>query len=828
MRYKLLRKRGVYIIMNFNLLSFLMIILIISITPVSAALISEGNENTRVSRLNVVQDEVNISEDDNGLNNIHSSVMGLRNCSYSLKNDSLSVKDRFRGYDWRVWKWPGITINIIKKLGSMMVTALNLASSVNKLKTNVDSFKTVQYDSIDDSSFDKDAKSMAQKLSKNMDTTFTAKKVNTSEIKKGDIVQYISQGKYPRYLEVVDIIKPSNGENGTGRQLLDHSYNVPVFVLKGMGDKEIKTFNNDYMELVPNKPVNVDRLLQNSVQIQQKDIKKTRNNAQNAEKTVDKIDTDYLACLMGGIVLGGSGVVCMGVGLLSAPIPPLSTPLFVLLGILTGTGFLCGMISLGLYTIKEDYVKKANKLKNNADLNENDLNNYIQTEKNNEPLSMNITTFDGIPIIKKPPIPNWKELQFTLIEKPLNGDLLPGPGLQFLYNPHDGYSGNDTFKFQYNDKYGKIKGNMTVNIQIKPIPVFTLENNERITKPDVNNPGKEYDNIYGFGTSLLTVFDEASNTELTNEQEKYLETHENRLLSKAEAILYNLQNFLNILYKEYYRETGNDENPTQRKLLKNKNDNDKFTKDANEMVNYLKKDKKIKSVKSLNCTYEELEDLVRNKVYDKDKVIVQVRDCTYIRYMKLIDINATNIQLKSGKNLSYSPKQFKNNSVSKLSDPRFNIIIVPENQDTDNILKIIWEKQRKDIIWETSFSNTGKIVCATLIGVGGVGVAVAGVYRLCDYCNSHTSQIITEQILNTGDPEEGTALLKPNQLTKTYTRITQEVSNDQRCNKKTTAISIVICGTLIAIGGVIGHVICSKYEQDYIDEKNNLNGYEPT
>ena len=811
-----------------------MIILIISITPVSAGLISESHQSVNTSN-GELHDKVNISEDDNSLNNIHSSVIGLQNCADSLKNDSLSVKDRFKGYDWRVWKWPGITINIIKKISTMMSTAATLVNSVNKLKTNVDSFKPVKYDSIDDSGFDKDAQSMARKLSKNMGTTFTAKKVNATEIKNGDIVQYISQGKYPRYLEVVNIINTSNGGNGTGRQLLDHSYNVPVFVLKGLGDKEIKTFNNDYIELIPNKPVNVDRLLQNSVQIQQKDIKKTRNNAQNAEKTVDKIDTDYLACLIGGIVLGGSGVVCMGVGLLSTPLPPLSASIFVLGGILTGTGFVCGMIGLGLYTIKEDYVKKANKLKNNADLNENDLNNYIQTEGKNEPLSMNITTFDGIPIIKHPSIPNWKELQFIPLEKPLHGDLLPGPGLQFLYSPYEGYTGNDTFKFQYTDKHGKINGNMTVKIQIKTIPVFNLENNETITKPDINNQNNTYNQGYNEAkTDLLTVFDEASNTELTNEQKQYLTEHQNRILNKAETILYNLQNFLNTLYKEYYKETNeNDENPTQRKLLEDKDSSKtkemkKFDEDANETVTYLNHKTKIKGVKSLNCTYEELEDLVRNKIYDKDKVIVQVRDRTYIRYMKLIDINATNIQLKSGKNLSYSPKQFKNNSVPKLSDPRFNIIIVPENQDTDNILKIIWEKQKDDIKWKMSFLGSGKTVCATLIGVGGMAVAVAGTYRLCDYCSSRTRQIITEQILNTGNPEEGAALLKPDQLTKTYTKITEEVHNNQHCNKCTIGISIVICGTLIAIGSVIGHVLCSKYEQDCSDDKVDLNGYEPT
>ena len=78
-------------------------------------------------------------------------------------------------------------------------------------------------------------------------------------------------------------------------------------------------------------------------------------------------------------------------------------------------------------------------------------------------------------------------------------------------------------------------------------------------------------------------------TELTPEQDKYLEQREPALLSKAKTILYNLQNFLNILLAEYYGNDGGTENSTQRKLLKNNDgthstDNgktkDKFTTDA--------------------------------------------------------------------------------------------------------------------------------------------------------------------------------------------------------------------------------------------------------
>ena len=87
---------------------------------------------------------------------------------------------------------------------------------------------------------------------------------------------------------------------------------------------------------------------------------------------------------------------------------------------------------------------------------------------------MNVNTFNGIPIIKQPPLNGWKDFTFVRIEDPQHGDLLAGPGLQFLYGQNEGYTGKDWFKFQYTDKYGRIKGNITVNVLVSPILVFNI------------------------------------------------------------------------------------------------------------------------------------------------------------------------------------------------------------------------------------------------------------------------------------------------------------------------------------------------------------------
>lgn len=88
-----------------------------------------------------------------------------------------------------------------------------------------------------------------------------------------------------------------------------------------------------------------------------------------------------------------------------------------------------------------------------------------------------------------------------------------------------------------------------------------------------------------------------------------------------------------------------------------------------------------------------------------------------------------------------------------------------------------------------------------------------------------TRQRITEIIEN---PEEAAPLVQPNSLVKTYTRITEEVHNNQHCNKCTIGISIVTCGTLILIGSVTGFILCSKGVEECNRKLDCLKEYCPS
>ena len=313
-------------------------------------------------------------------------------------------------------------------------------------------------------------------------------------------------------------------------------------------------------------------------------------------------------------------------------------------------------------------------------------------------------------------------------------------------------------------------------------------------------------------TKLLNSFDEASNTELTPEQDKYLETHEPILLSKAETILYNLQQFLNILLMEYYLE-----NTTTHNENKRNNENILDTYNATELW----------------CTLEDLNKGIgrdprnTNKTvkFNNSRAIIHVKDPQY-GYMESVGLISIN-KNKDNTNSDIKYQKAKNNISCTWAD--FTRIYQPtkgKNKDmysittfncsTQEVLTTIYTKKYLALDNKKERLDNYKTICTIFAGAGGIAVAVAGAYRLCDYCNGQTRQRIIEIIEH---PEEAAPLVQPNGLVKRYTRITEEVHNNQHCNKCTVGVGIVTCGTLILIGSVIGFIICIE---ESIKCKNKL------
>ncbi|MGB9200366.1 hypothetical protein [Methanobacterium sp.] len=188
----------------------------------------------------------------------------------------------------------------------------------------------------------------------------------------------------------------------------------------------------------------------------------------NSQKEISSYNTRAGTCLTWATILTVLTGALFTAGFLGVFLAPVTAGTSLVLTsldsfcVFTVVGFIIGF---SLYGIFHDL---ANSLKNKFKDNKEDLDRYTKPIK---VTNMDVDTYDGIPILNQTTIPDYKSYQFLLIDPSEHGDVLPGPGIQFLYGPNDGFTGNDTFKFEYSQN-GKPVGIMIVNIQIKPLPMF--------------------------------------------------------------------------------------------------------------------------------------------------------------------------------------------------------------------------------------------------------------------------------------------------------------------------------------------------------------------
>ena len=395
----------------------------------------------------VMEDELKVSSTLSSVDDLDHDFDELYGVISSLNQNVTYVKKRLGDFGWKFWEWPGITNDIKKSLSTTNDIVNRSNNIIHRLEDHDSSLEKFLEDSnispSDDSSYinnvnnkfcQKDAQYMASELSKKFKTSFTVRNISTSKLHEGDIVQYLSQGKYPRYLKVQKIL-PSNSSS-TKKLLSTTPLDVPIGYLECTGDKlvEIPLIGN---AICLNRPdtVKVCDILDTAVTVQENGISKKKNDLQYVEGVAKKANDIETLILPISVTLLGITVVSGIIAIVFLGVTPPAWVAEVVMVSAISFGVFVSLVWAVSKEINNKYSAKADKIREEIKSCEADLNTYTRTETKNEPLSMNVTTFNGIPIIKKPPISNWKELQFILIEKPQHGDLLPGPGLQFLYGP---------------------------------------------------------------------------------------------------------------------------------------------------------------------------------------------------------------------------------------------------------------------------------------------------------------------------------------------------------------------------------------------------------
>jgi len=361
--------------------------------------------------------------------------------------------------------------------------------------------------------------------------------------------------------------------------------------------------------------------------------------------------------------------------------------------------------------------------------------------------------------------------------------------------------------------------------------------------------------------AMLNSYDKAANTELTPEQAQYLDEHMPLLQNKGENILNNLQEGFNYLI-EIYNEYHTVNNTKKRSNIDTTTD--KYTKSLQKITNNLQNTHKI-PIETQKCTYKNLTDWTNKDgsssnvghQYDKDKVIVQIKDPQgYTRYMKLIDINDENIVLESG---NAKLKRINTEFVSRYvwsedgsfsnSDHEFNIIIVPTDGYTDDVLTKIWLYQDNELT--TRKTNLKKIYDLRNWGMSSAGMSVimAAVMALISKCsqNGQQDQQVRravrqdiEQAVAVAIPEghvEQAQLLQQDGLKRSYGATQASFSSDvpdfnpskKRISKWGAAIaSVLALGTLILISSLVAHFVIPSILDDIDDDQANLREYKPS
>ena len=445
-----------------NVFIFFTIFLIISITPASAGLVGDYGNDTDQNGVRAVDDKDRFTGIENSIENETNKIDGYMT---GLNGDISYIKKRSGDFTWKVWKWPNIINDIICSMGNVLITAEKIQKLANDLKVSAQKLEASKNSSSDyvvtDQDLFGDANQMAVALTEKLDTKVTAKTVSNNEIKEGDIVQYLSQDQYPRYLIVKNITPDNTVKQNKSRGNIDD-----LIFLTGIGNIIFSTNMDQYIKLDYNT-LNSSTVLNEIVDIQKNSIDQKLSkikSLKDKEIKYTQYGKNLLYCAM---ALSALAVIVIVSGACSLVTLPVAIPITAVLGTSALFLLIAGGILLGLADYYNGEVSTSTKMYDYAN---NDLNQYT---KNVNTTSMNISTFNGVPIVKKPDLSDWKEYQFILIKKAEHGDVLPGPGIQFLYGPQEGYTGTDTFTFEYS-KNGEIKGIITVNIKIDPIPTISI------------------------------------------------------------------------------------------------------------------------------------------------------------------------------------------------------------------------------------------------------------------------------------------------------------------------------------------------------------------
>ncbi|WP_048190364.1 hypothetical protein [Methanobacterium sp. SMA-27] len=361
-------------------------------------------------------------------------------------------------------------------------------------------------------------------------------------------------------------------------------------------------------------------------------------------------------------------------------------------------------------------------------------------------------------------------------------------------------------------------------------PATAIQNGETNTNGDIS----DWD-VWIKGVELsLDVMGGQEDTELTLEQETYVETHQDRIQIKGESVLYQLQAYMDYINKELseYKYNTNPTNTQNTPLSATNVGATHVSATASEATTSMKDIKtELKKedilVNNTTTNYTALSDAVNgvdgnNPTLDKSTVIVPIKDCGYLVYAELININYNEISIKtSQKDIKYSADVFKN---YHSADGNLNIIIVPPEPDREDILTSIYGIQRNDLITHSNWYVAGISACGVAIG-SGVSLIVNGLIQIRGACKTKIKKITISEYEGKDVEEGGEEVGKNGEANipvLRYGSFKQKVENEPGLKKYLTPSLLIGVGiAIVATGGALSYY-SYNLKTEYDNERAHL------
>lgn len=417
------------------------VLLVISITPLNAVIISQNNSN----------DTDNLERNISSLEDVSGKI---QNQNYELKGHIATINysaDYIKDNWWKFWRWGNVNrcMSTIQTESQILKDISNdigkEAQKANKTSEMIEN----QLNKEDNSKTD--ANKMAEKLKDHFNVFFIVSEQYPFQLNSGDIIQLKTKNGYYRYL-IFDKI-----DNSTGLAYFNGSSGKIISVPK----EELS--NTVQHKLKPNYPgFDGSKAVKQAYLVQKEYIDQKLNEADSIDKTSNVLLISSASIAGVVIILGVVDVVLWAIVFVtigaSAVAALAVTAAIVVLSAAAASLGIAGSV-LGI---------QAKDLRNSAQTELDDLNYYNIAEIPPVAENMTLKAESGkeITSIFNASNINGDALVPNVVDEPTNGSISILDNKSFIYKSEDGFMGNDTFSYRVKDPKGLYSNIAWVKIEV--------------------------------------------------------------------------------------------------------------------------------------------------------------------------------------------------------------------------------------------------------------------------------------------------------------------------------------------------------------------------